>query len=161
MSKIGRSLPAHISPNRLREYYGSSKNTNRVLWGKLESHHHLVDELLGGIPEYHIYLRAISEHYQRIFKGWVITYIVKLLALYRANPQWFAHDPDNMMKANFVHIKSRLFSRLYIQADKIGLPLEVNRSNVSVSYKHLSKISTRFTNELWSLSSLMDSKIIH
>jgi hypothetical protein len=160
MSRFGRDLPPHISPNRLREYYGSSKNANRVLWGKLESYHYLVDELLGGIPEYHIYLKAISPHYQRIFKGWVVTYITKLLALYRANPQWFQHDPENMLKANFVHIKSRLFSRLYIQADKIGLPLNVNRKNVSIPYKHLCKMSSRFTNELWGLSNLVESKLV-
>jgi hypothetical protein len=56
MGKLGRDLPPHISPNRLREYCGSSKNFNRVLWGKFEAHHCLVDELLGEIPEYHIYL---------------------------------------------------------------------------------------------------------
>jgi hypothetical protein len=86
---------------------------------------------------------------------------VKLLAVYRAYPQWFAYDPENMLKSNFVHIKSRLFSRLYIQADKIGLPLDVNRKNVSIPYKHLCKMSTRFTDELWSLSEVMDSKIIY
>lgn len=73
MSKIGRNLPAPFSPNQLRSYFGSDKNSNRVLWGKLSPHHHLVDQLLSGIAEYHIYIGAISPHYQRIFKGWVIT----------------------------------------------------------------------------------------
>jgi len=160
MSKIGRNLPAHISPNQLRPYFGSDKNSNRVLWGKLESHHNLVDALLGGIPEYNIYLGAISPHYQRIFKGWVITYIVRLFALYQQRPEWFDNNPENVLKANFIHIKTRLFRRLYTQVDKIGLPLEVSRKNVSIPYRHLHNMSIRAVNELFDLSYLLIPKMI-
>lgn len=160
MSKIGRALPAHISPNQLRTYFGNDKNANRVLWGKLEPHHSFVDRLMHGIPEYHMYMGAISPHYQRIFKGWVITYLVRLFALYQKHPVWFDHNPENVLKSNFIHIKTRLFRRLYIQVDKIGMPLEVNRKNVSIPYSHLSKMSTKVIDELFDISCLMVPKIV-
>lgn len=160
MPKIGRNLPAPISPNILRNYFGSDKNSNRVLWGKLAPHHHLVDQLLGGIPEYHIYISAISPHYQRIFKGWVISYLVRLFALYQQHPSWFDHNIENVLKANFIHIKTRLFRRLYTQVDKIGIPLEVNRKNVSIPYRHLNNMSKRAVNELFDLSYLILPQII-
>jgi hypothetical protein len=159
MSKIGRNTPAPFSPNQLRSYFGNSKNANRVLWAKLEAHHAFVDSLMQSIPEYHIYLKAISPHYQRIFKGWVITYIIRLFALYQKYPAWFDHNPENILKANFIHIKIRLFRRLYTQVDKIGIPLEVSRKNFSIPYRHLNSMSKRAINELFDLSYFIVHKI--
>lgn len=155
MSKIGRNLPAPFSPMQLRQYFGSNKNANRKLWGKLKQHHDFVDQLMGGIPEYHIYLNAISPHYQRIFKGWVITYLIRLFSLYQIHPAWFGHDPHNVLMANFIHIKTRLFRRLYTLVDKVGIPLEVSKKNVSIPRSHLKKMSERAVDQLFDMSYLI------
>ena len=55
---------------------------------------------------------SVSEHYQQIYKGWVLRYMIKLYALFLLRPQWFAHQSNLILISNIMPIRYRLAVRI-------------------------------------------------
>lgn len=61
---------------------------------------------------YYQYMSSISEHYQKIYKGWVLRYYIQLLALYYYRPVWFGSQSNLILISNIMIIRYRLAVRI-------------------------------------------------
>jgi hypothetical protein len=158
---MAKNLPASITPHQLKRYY-PEKSRN---WfpKDLKQYYHLVDELMGnnGITDesYYQYTGSVSEHYQNIYKGGVLRYYIKLLALYHHRPAWFGNQSNLILIANIIPIRNRLAVR--IEAGR-----HWGRNNVKsdefdrlIPAKHLFRMADKFENALYLISKDVAEKL--
>jgi hypothetical protein len=111
---MSKNLPTVTSPQQLKSYFPES---SRNWFPKdLHKYYYLVDELMGdnGVTDesYYQYMSSISEHYQKIYKGWVLRYYIQLLALYNYRPAWFGNQSNLILISNIMPIRYRLAVRI-------------------------------------------------
>lgn len=147
---MAKNLPVSITPHQLKEYYpDKSKN-----WfpKDLKKYYYLVDKLMGdnGVTDrsYYQYMGSVSEHYQQIYKGWVLRYMIKLYALFLLRPQWFAHQSNLILISNIMPIRYRLAVR--IEAGKHWGRNGVKSDDFAqlIPAKYLFKMSDQFEDAL-------------
>lgn len=147
---MAKNLPSVTTPHQLKRYFPEK---SRNWYPKdLYKHYHLVDELMGnnGVTDesYYQYTRSVSEHYQRIYKGWVLRYYIKLLALYHYRPAWFGNQSNLILISNIMPIRNRLavqieagkhWGRDWVKSDEF---------TTLIPAKHLFKMADKFEDSL-------------
>ena len=158
---MGKDLPASTTPRQLKGYF--PEKARNWFPKDLYNYYYLVDELMGnnGVTDesYYQYMSSVSEHYQKIYKGWVLRYYIKLLALYIHRPLWFGNQSNLIIISNIMLIRYRLAVR--IEAGK-----HWGRSHVKpdefhrlIPAKHLFKMAEKFENALFPIAKEISRKI--
>jgi hypothetical protein len=91
-----------------------------------QHHHNLVHEyfqLCGLDSHLDIYLQAISPHYQNHFKSRLITLAIRMMLIYKHNPNHFGHNPLFVAMKVLGYWNNILWSRI-TQCNNFGYELE-------------------------------------
>jgi hypothetical protein len=158
---MSKNLPASTTPYQLKHYF-PEKSRN---WfpKDLKQYYPLADELMGanGVTDesYYQYMSSVSEHYQNIYRGWILRYYIKLLALYIHRPAWFGNQSNLILISNIMVIRYRLAVRIEAGKHWGRCGVKSDEFDRLIPAKHLFRMSDKFENSLFPIAKQIAGKL--